>query len=84
MNKEAETVEEAKMALGITAISDQELDTAIEKILKENMPIIIEKRLGAIGILMGKSMALLRGRADGHKINSKLTEELRTYVDEGQ
>ncbi|HMH10045.1 MAG TPA: hypothetical protein VK553_05005 [Candidatus Nitrosopolaris rasttigaisensis] len=76
MNKEAETVEEAKMALGITAISDQELDTAIEKILKENMPIIIEKRLGAVGILMGKSMALLRGRADGHKINSKLQQKL--------
>ncbi|MDQ6668288.1 MAG: Glu-tRNA(Gln) amidotransferase subunit GatE, partial [Thermoproteota archaeon] len=76
MKKEAETVEEAKMALGITAISDQELDTAIEKILKENMSIIIEKRLGAIGILMGKSMALLRGRADGHKINSMLQQKL--------
>jgi glutamyl-tRNA(Gln) amidotransferase subunit E len=76
MKKEAETVEEAKMALGITAISDQELDTAIEKILKENMSIIIEKRLGAVGILMGKSMALLRGRADGHKINSMLQQKL--------
>ena len=76
MKKEAETVEEAKMALGITAISDQELDTAIEKILKENMSIIIEKRLGAVGILMGKSMALLRGRTDGHKINSMLQQKL--------
>ena len=84
MKKEAETVEEAKMALGITAISDQELDTAIEKILKENMSIIIEKRLGAVGILMGKSMALLRGRTDGHKINSMLPAEARIFVDEGQ
>jgi glutamyl-tRNA(Gln) amidotransferase subunit E len=76
MKKEADTVEEAKMALGITAIGDQELDIAIEKILEENMPIIIEKRLRAVGILMGKSMALLRGRADGHKINSLLQQKL--------
>jgi glutamyl-tRNA(Gln) amidotransferase subunit E len=40
------------------------------------MSIIIEKRLGAVGILMGKSMALLRGRADGHKINSMLQQKL--------
>ncbi|MGB8934365.1 MAG: Glu-tRNA(Gln) amidotransferase subunit GatE, partial [Candidatus Nitrosopolaris sp.] len=68
MKREAETVEEAKSALGITLISDQELDTTIEKIIKENRAIIIEKQLGAVGILMGKSMILLRGRADGHKI----------------
>jgi len=76
MKKEAGTVEDAKMALGITSISDQELDTAIEEVLKENMSIIIEKRFEAVGILMGRSMALLRGRADGHKINSILMKKL--------
>ncbi|HYT45943.1 MAG TPA: Glu-tRNA(Gln) amidotransferase GatDE subunit E, partial [Methylomirabilota bacterium] len=76
MKKEAGTVEDAKMALGITSISDQELDTAIEGVLKENMSIIIEKRFEAVGILMGRSMALLRGRADGHKINSILMKKL--------
>jgi glutamyl-tRNA(Gln) amidotransferase subunit E len=117
MKKEAKTVEEAKNALGITLISDQELDATIEKILKENSAIINEKRLEALGILMGKSismlkncqeldatiekilkensaikqrekqlealgilmgksMILLRGRADGHKINSILKNKL--------
>ncbi|MGB6595467.1 MAG: Glu-tRNA(Gln) amidotransferase subunit GatE [Candidatus Nitrosopolaris sp.] len=80
MKKEAETVEEAKNALGITLISDQELDATIEKIIKENRAIIIEKQLGAVGILMGKSMILLRGRADGHKINSMLKKKLEYFL----
>ncbi|MFZ0220211.1 MAG: hypothetical protein WAM42_00790, partial [Candidatus Nitrosopolaris sp.] len=67
-------------ALGITLISDQELDTTIEKIIKENRAIIIEKQLGAVGILMGKSMILLRGRADGHKINSMLKKKLEYFL----
>jgi uncharacterized protein YqeY len=81
MKKEAETVEEAKNALGITLISDQELDATIEKILKENRAIINEKQLEAVGILMGKSMILLRGRADGQKINSMLKKKLVTRND---
>jgi glutamyl-tRNA(Gln) amidotransferase subunit E len=76
MTKEAGTVEDAKTSLGITSISDQELDAAIEEVLKENISIIIEKRYEAVGILMGRSMALLRGRADGHKINSLLRKKL--------
>jgi glutamyl-tRNA(Gln) amidotransferase subunit E len=76
MTKEAGTVEDAKTALGITSISDQELDAAIEEVLKENISIIIEKRFEAVGMLMGRSMALLRGRADGHKINSLLRKKL--------
>ena len=80
MKREAETVEEAKSALGITSISDQELDTTIEEILKENRAMIIEKQLGAVGILMGKSMILLRGRADGHKINSTLRKKLEYFL----
>jgi glutamyl-tRNA(Gln) amidotransferase subunit E len=76
MTKEAGTVEDAKTALGITSISDQELEAAIEEVLKENISIIIEKRFEAVGMLMGRSMALLRGRADGHKINSLLRKKL--------
>jgi glutamyl-tRNA(Gln) amidotransferase subunit E len=80
MKKEAETVEEAKSALGMTSISDQELEIIIEQILRENRAIIIEKQLGAVGILMGKSMVLLRGRADGHKINSMLRKKLEYFL----
>lgn len=76
MKKEASTVEEAKSILGITSMSDHELDTAIEEILKENMSLISEKQLDAVGILMGKSMMLLRGKADGHKINSMLRKKI--------
>jgi hypothetical protein len=51
-------------------------DDTLEKIRKENSVIINEKLLEALSILMGKSMILLRGRADGHKINSKLKKKL--------
>ena len=80
MKKEAGSVEDAKLALGITSISDQELDTAVEEVLKENMSIINEKRFEAVGILMGRSMAVLRGRADGHKINSILRKKLEDML----
>lgn len=83
MKKEAETVEEAKNALGITLMSDQELNATIKKILKENGAIFNEKQLEAVGILMGKSMILLRGRADGHKINSMLKKKLEDYLAKG-
>jgi hypothetical protein len=54
----------------------QELDATLEKFRKEDSAIIKEKQLEASGILMGKSMISLRGRADGHKINSKLKKKL--------
>ena len=56
------------------------MDGIIEKILKENMAIINEKQREAMGILMGKSMILLRGRADGQKINSMLKKKLEYYL----
>jgi glutamyl-tRNA(Gln) amidotransferase subunit E len=83
MKKEAETVEEAKNALGITLISDQELDATIKRVINENGVIFNEKQLEAVGILMGKSMIPLRGRVDGHKINSMLKEKLKYYLDKG-
>ena len=39
------------------------------------MSIIVDKRMGALGMLMGRSMNILRGRADGQKINSMIKKE---------
>jgi glutamyl-tRNA(Gln) amidotransferase subunit E len=36
-----------------------------------------------MGVLMGKSMAVLRGKVDGSKINDYLKHKLETFLNEG-
>lgn len=76
MKKEAATVDEAIKALGISSISDEELGAALDKVIADNMAVIKEKGMDALGTLMGRSMAVLRGRADGQKINAMLKEKM--------
>jgi glutamyl-tRNA(Gln) amidotransferase subunit E len=80
MKKEAKTVDEAIAALGITPISDQELYRAIDKILEENMSIIKVKGMESLNMLMGRSMAIFRGKVDGQKINSILKKKLKSLL----
>jgi glutamyl-tRNA(Gln) amidotransferase subunit E len=76
MRKEAATVDEAIKALGVSSISDEELSAALDKIIADNVAAVKEKGMGALSMLMGRSMAVLRGKADGQKINVMLKEKL--------
>lgn len=76
MKKEAATVDEAIRTLGISSMSDKELGAAIDKVIADNMVVVKEKGMGALSTLMGRSMAVLRGKADGQKINAILKEKL--------
>jgi glutamyl-tRNA(Gln) amidotransferase subunit E len=80
MKKEAKTVDEAIAALGITPISDQELYRAIDKILEENMSVIKVKGMESLNMLMGRSMAIFRGKVDGQKINLILKKKLKSLL----
>jgi glutamyl-tRNA(Gln) amidotransferase subunit E len=80
LRKEVKTVDEAITALGITSMTDQELNMAIDKILEQNISIIREKGTGSIGMLMGRIMAILRGKVDGQKINSALRQRLEQKI----
>jgi glutamyl-tRNA(Gln) amidotransferase subunit E len=80
LRKEVKTVDEAIIALGITSITDQELNIAIDRILEQNISIIREKGTGSSGMLMGRIMAVLRGKVDGQKINSVLRERLEQKI----
>lgn len=73
-------MEEAIEKLGITSMSNQELDRIIDKILEENMSVITQKQMGSLGTLMGRSMAVLRGKADGQKVNSILKRKLERLI----
>lgn len=76
MKKESATVDEAISALGVSSIGDDELSTALDRVIADNMTVIKEKGMGALSMLMGRSMAVLRGKADGQKINVMLKEKL--------
>jgi glutamyl-tRNA(Gln) amidotransferase subunit E len=80
LRKEVKTVDEAITALGITSITDQELDMAIDRILEQNISIIRQKGTESSGMLMGRIMAIFRGKVDGQKINSALRERLEQKI----
>ena len=80
MKREAGTVDEAAKALGTSLMGDDELSKAIDAIIAENMSVVKEKGMGALSMLMGRCMAVLRGRADGQKINAMLKEKLQKLV----
>jgi glutamyl-tRNA(Gln) amidotransferase subunit E len=80
LRKEVKTVDEAITALGITSITDQELDMAIDRILEQNISIVRQKGTESSGMLMGRIMAIFRGKVDGQKINSALRERLEQKI----
>lgn len=80
MKKEALAVDDAIKALGISSISEDELSAILDKVITENTTQVREKGIGALSLLMGRSMAILRGKADGQKINTMLKEKLQKIV----
>ena len=80
LRKESITIDQAIEALGITTISDQEMEMTIDKVLEENMPVISAKGMASLGMLMGRSMSVLRGKIDGQKINSTLRKKLEQLM----
>jgi glutamyl-tRNA(Gln) amidotransferase subunit E len=80
IRKESRTIDQAIEGLGIATISDQEMEMTIDKVLEENMPIIRAKGMASVGMLMGRSMSILRGKIDGQKINSTLKKKLEELL----
>lgn len=82
MKKQAGTVDEAIKAAGISSISDEELSAMIDKVISENMAAVREKGANSLGMLMGRVMAVARGKADGQKINAMLKEKMQKLVNQ--
>jgi glutamyl-tRNA(Gln) amidotransferase subunit E len=80
MRKEASTVQEAITTAGAASISDAELCKILDGIINDNIAIIKEKGMAALNPLMGQAMSVLRGKADGQKINAMLREKLKRLV----
>ena len=85
MKKEVRSVEQAIEALGIATLTTQQLEEVIAKVLEDNLSTIAEKQMGSLGMLMGRSMAVLRGKVDGQLVSevlkAKLQERLKLMQD---
>ena len=80
MKKEAASVEQAINVLGIAGLTTQQLEEIIAKILEDNISTIMQKQMGSLGMLMGRSMAVLRGKADGQRVNKILKDKLQEIL----
>jgi glutamyl-tRNA(Gln) amidotransferase subunit E len=80
LKKECKTVNQAIKELGLEPINEQELQRTVDKILEENISLINSKGMGSLGELMGRCMSILRGKADGKKINLLLKQKLEQLL----
>lgn len=80
LKKECRTVNEAIEELGIKPMKEQELQMIVDKILQENTSIINSKGMASAGLLMGRCMSILRGRADGRTVNLLLNQKLEQLL----
>jgi glutamyl-tRNA(Gln) amidotransferase subunit E len=76
---EARDIDEAVAKLGLSGMTDAELQEIIGGVLRRNKPLIQEKGGRAFSVLMGEVMKLARGRVDGQKVS----ELLKRALDEG-
>ena len=83
MKGESVSVQEAINSLNLIKMDDTELHSLLDKLFNDNINIIKEKGSNSMGVLMGKSMAILRGKVDGSKINDYLKTKLETFLKDG-
>jgi len=72
MARDRTDVETAAKTLGLAAMTEAELDAALDAILAAHGPMIRERGERALPALMGVAMGQLRGKADGAVISEKL------------
>ncbi|RAP50106.1 MAG: glutamyl-tRNA(Gln) amidotransferase subunit E [Methanosphaera sp. SHI613] len=57
-------------------LSDEVIEEGIKEIINENESMILERKMGAMGPLMGKAMAKFKGKADGKTVSSIIQKEI--------
>ena len=83
MKNESKSVHDAIASLKLTKMDDTELYLILDKLFNDNVNVIREKGANSMGVLMGKSMAILRGKVDGSKISDYLKNKLEQFLKEG-
>jgi len=70
--------------LGLRSLSKEEVMEIIEKIIKDNMPVIKERRERALGLIMGLVMRRVRGRVDGKIVSELVKKKLGQFLSESE
>jgi glutamyl-tRNA(Gln) amidotransferase subunit E len=83
MARDRVDVSTAARSLGLAAMSEAELDEALDAIVAAHEPMIRERGERALAPLMGVAMGQLRGKADGRVINDKLRSKIAAKLDAG-
>lgn len=76
-NKEPEEIAKDKNLL---VLDESDVQKIIGEIVAKNSSMIEERKLGALGPLMGVSMKELKGKADGKIVNKILKEEIEKLI----
>ncbi|MGV8106933.1 MAG: Glu-tRNA(Gln) amidotransferase subunit GatE [Nitrososphaerota archaeon] len=84
LKKEGGAVDEIISSFGSEGVTEEYVDKMINKIIEENEVVISQKGLDSIGLLMGRCMAILRGKIDGEKVNKKLVIKLTAHIQESK
>lgn len=70
------SAEESVKKNNLEKLSDDVVEEGIKEIIKENESMILERKMGAMGPLMGKAMAKFKGKADGKTVSSIIKKEI--------
>ena len=63
---------DAVKALGLRMVTEKKLREIVDRVIRDNEDLILERRVTALGPLMGIIMKELRGKADAEKISQLL------------
>jgi glutamyl-tRNA(Gln) amidotransferase subunit E len=75
---EGKSVQEAISTLGLRAVSEDELEDIVDKVIADHREVIRERGEAALGILMGIAMKSLRGKVDASQISRLLQKKLKS------
>ena len=81
---EGRSAREALEALGLKALSGEELRAVVERVVAEKADLVAKIGERAVGPLMGAVMKLVRGRADPAKVRELVAQAVRERLAAGE
>ena len=80
MSKKVSNVLQALENASITQLTENELDSILDKIIQDNTDKIKQEQMRALSGIMGIAMKEVRGKASGKIINQKLKEKIQNFL----
>jgi glutamyl-tRNA(Gln) amidotransferase subunit E len=78
--EEGVPVKQALSDLNLEGVGDEEMEKVIDSIVSERIDFIKEKKMDALGPLMGLVMKELRGKVDGKKVSEALKNKIHEIL----